>query len=29
VEHEVAWGLGRLLSYDDDSIKRLLEKRGH
>ena len=29
VEHEVAWGLGRLLSYDDDSIKRLLKKRGH
>ncbi len=29
VEHEVAWGLGRLLSYDDDSIKRLLEKRDH
>ena len=29
VEHEVAWGLGRLLSYDDDSIKRLLRKRGH
>jgi len=29
VEHEVAWGLGRLLSYDDDSIKGLLEKRGH
>jgi len=28
VELEVAWGLGRLLSYDDDSIKRLLEKRG-
>lgn len=29
VEHEVAWGLGRLLSYDDDSIKRLLKKQGH
>lgn len=29
VEHEVAWGLGRLLSYDDDSIKQLLKKRGH
>ena len=29
VEHEVAWGLGRLLSYDDDSIKRLLKKRDH
>jgi len=29
VELEVAWGLGRLLSYDDDSIKRLLKKRGH
>lgn len=29
VEHEVAWGLGRLLSYNDDSIKRLLRKRGH
>ncbi len=29
VELEVAWGLGHLLSYDDDSIKRLLEKRGH
>lgn len=29
VELEVAWGLGRLLSYDDDSIKRLLQKRGH
>jgi len=29
VELEVAWGLGRLLSYDDGSIKRLLEKRGH
>ena len=28
VELEVAWGLGRLLSYDDDSIKRLLRKRG-
>lgn len=29
VEHEVAWGLGRLLNYNDDSIKRLLRKRGH
>ena len=29
VEHEVAWALGRLLSYDDDSIKKLLKKRGH
>jgi hypothetical protein len=29
VEHEVAWGLGRLLSYDDDSIIRLLKKQGH
>ncbi len=29
VELEIAWGLGHLLSYDDDSIKRLLEKRGH
>jgi len=29
VELEGAWGLGHLLSYDDDSIKRLLEKRGH
>ena len=29
VELEVAWGLGRLLSYDDDSILRLLKKRGH
>ena len=29
VEHEVAWGLGRLLSYDDNSIKRLLKKQGH
>jgi hypothetical protein len=29
VELEVAWGLGRLLSYDDDSIRRLLKKRGH
>ncbi|UCD44902.1 MAG: hypothetical protein JSV27_12475 [Candidatus Bathyarchaeota archaeon] len=28
VEHEIAWGLGRLLSYDDDSIRRLLRKRG-
>ena len=29
VELEIAWGLGRLLSYDDDSIRRLLKKRGH
>jgi len=29
VELEVAWGLGRLLSYDDESIRRLLRKRGH
>ena len=29
VELEIAWDLGRLLSYDDDSIKRLLKKRGH
>lgn len=29
VEHEIAWGLGRLLSYDDESIKDLLRKRGH
>lgn len=29
VELEIAWGLGRLLSYDDDSIKRLLKKRGY
>jgi hypothetical protein len=29
VELEIAWSLGRLLSYDDDSIKRLLKKRGH
>jgi hypothetical protein len=27
-ELEIAWGLGRLLSYDDDSIRRLLRKRG-
>ena len=27
-ELEIAWGLGRLLSYDDDSIRRLLGKRG-
>ena len=29
VEHEVTWSLGRLLSYCDDSIEWLLEKRGH
>ena len=28
VELEIAWGLGRLLSYDDASIRRLLSKRG-
>ena len=28
VELEIAWSLGRLLSYDDDSIRRLLKKRG-
>ena len=26
VEQELAWGLGRLLSYSDDAIKGLLEK---
>ncbi len=29
VENELAWGIGRLLSYDNGSIERLLRERGH
>ena len=28
LEEEIAWRLGRLLSYDDESIKRLIEENG-
>ncbi|HUS79151.1 MAG TPA: hypothetical protein VM050_10905 [Patescibacteria group bacterium] len=28
VENELAWGIGRLLSYDDGSIERLLREPG-